>query len=156
MRHHSLLALAAALSAAACAAMPAEEGLDHREHPHHLSLLVGETFETTADEEAVSIGVDYEYRTSEFLGLGAVYEEAFGELDSTTLIAVADLHFGEHFALQIGPGVEFIDSEEEVLVRTGCLYEFEFGRWTLSPQLHYDFTSGEDSIVAGVAFGVAF
>lgn len=156
MRHaHSLLPALLATTTG-CAAIPVEEGLDHREHPHHLSVLTAETFETTADEESVSIGVDYEYRSSDFLGIGAVYEEAFGEIDATTLLAVADLHFGEHFAIQTGPGVEFIDDEEEFVVRIGALYELEYGRWTISPQLHYDLTTGEDSIVAGVAFGVGF
>ena len=40
--------------------------------------------------------------------------------------------------------------------RIGALYEFEFGRFTFSPQLHYDVTTGKDSVVFGGAFGASF
>ena len=137
-----------------CAMIPEHQDHDWRAEPHHLSALVAGTLET--DEQAPSIGLDYEYRTSEFLGLGVVAEHAFGEIDGSTYLLVADLHITPQFILQTGPGVEFINDEAEVVMRIGCLHEWVFDKWTVSPQLHYDWNSAEDSIVVGVAFGRAF
>ncbi len=127
---------------------------DWREEPHHLSLLVASTVEE--NESAPSVGLDYEYRTSQFLGLGTVVERAFEEIDATTILAVADLHLTNQFIVQTGPGVEFVDGEEEFAFRIGVLYEFERGGYTISPQLHYDWTSGENAVVLGVAWGFGF
>ena len=132
----------------------------HADRPHHLSALVGSTAED--GEAGLTFGVDYEYRLGTRLGVGAVAEYAGGELNATTLLAVADLHLWRGLALQTGPGVELIDREEEELelfvYRVGFLYEFEFGRFTVSPQFHVDLVpKGEtDAFVSAIAFGFAF
>ncbi len=127
---------------------------------HHLSVLTGGTTIFESDETAYTLGVDYEYRVSELLGLGVVAEQAFGGIDSTTILAVADIHLWRGLALQIGPGIEVIDegleNETNFVARFGALYEIEFeGGYTLSPQIHYD-ASTEDALVFGLALGVAF
>ena len=153
----AMSAMLAGLSLSGCMALPADpdhEPHDWKEEPHHLSMLVAGTFEQV--EAAPSIGVDYEYRLNPFLGIGAVAERAFGEIETTTLIGAADLHFTDHLIAQIGPGIEFVRGEQEPMFRIGMLYEFEQHGYTISPQLHYDWTSGEDAIVFGLAFGVGF
>ena len=129
---------------------------DWEEKPHHLSLLVGGTFEE--EESAPTLGVDYEYRVDEFLGVGAVVaERAFDEIEATTYLGVADLHFNNGVIVQTGPGIEIRDGEDDIFVyRLGVLYEWEWGGYTVSPQLHYDATSEQDAIIVGVAFGFAF
>lgn len=128
----------------------------HHSAPHHLSLLIGGTDLVDGDHTAMTLGLDYEYRVSEFLGLGFVVEQAFGDIDATTLLAVADLHLWDGLIAQIGPGVEFVDGNSHAALRLGMLYEFEFeSGFTLSPQLHYDF-SHEDALVFGIALGRAF
>ncbi len=139
---------------AGCASLEGEGEFDWREHPHHISVLFSGTFEQ--DESAPSVGLDYEYRVSEFLGLGGVAERAFGQIDATTLLAVADLHLTRQFIIQTGPGVEFLEGESAAAYRLGVLYEFEGRGYTVSPQLHYDWVSGEDSVVAGIAIGYGF
>ena len=130
------------------------------EHPHHISLLVAGTDDD--EETAFTLGVDYEYRVSEFLGLGAVLEYATEDIDATTALVVADLHIWRGLAIQTGPGVERIDGDDgnsdetEAIYRIGALYELEVGRYTVSPQIHYDFSSGEDAVVFGLAFGFSF
>ena len=131
------------------------------DRPHHLSVVVGGTNIPSADETAFTLGVDYEYRVNELIGVGAVVEYAFDDIDALTLLAVADVHLWRGLALQIGPGVEFVDEGEETetfaIGRIGALYELEFGEgYTISPQVHYDISSGEDAIVFGVALGLAF
>ena len=133
----------------------------NEEKPHHLSLVLGGTHINAADETEFTFGVDYEYRINTLIGVGAVVEHAVGDIDATTLLAVADIHLWRGLALQIGPGVEFVDEGEETetfaIGRIGALYEIEFGEgFTISPQLHYDISSGEDAIVFGLAFGRTF
>lgn len=149
-----LPAVLCAVGLAGCASLEGEGEFDWREHPHHISVLFSGTFEK--DETAASVGLDYEYRVSDFLGLGGVVERAFGQIDATTLLAVADLHLTPQFIIQTGPGVEFKEGEVDVAYRVGVLYEFEGRGYTISPQLHYDWVTGEDSVVAGIAIGYGF
>ncbi len=122
--------------------------------PDHLSLFVGNTSDD--GEDSVTIGIDYERRVSDVIGLGTVVEYAGQDIDALTLLGVADIHIWEGFAIQTGPGIEFIDDDGVFVFRVGALYEFEFGDgFTLSPQVHADFTSRSDAIVAGLAFGRA-
>lgn len=148
----------AVVSATSCVAGHALEPSEHhdwRDEPHHISLLVGNT---VPDEEstAATIGVDYEYRVSDRTGLGGVVEYAGEDLDAITLLVVADIHLTPQFILQTGPGVEFVHSEQEAVIRLGALYEFLMDGYTVSPQLHYDWTSAEDSVVLALAIGWGF
>ena len=132
--------------------------LHHEAGPHHFSVLAGIT--DNEEHTAFTLGIDYEYRLGRLLGIGAVLEQAFGDIDATTVLAVADLHVWRGLAVQTGPGVEFIDhageTDEEFVYRIGVLYEFEQGAVTISPQLHLDLTSEGESVVLGVAFGFGF
>lgn len=137
-----------------------EEEHHEERRPHHISVLSSGT--TNDEETAFTLGLDYEYRVSEMLGLGAVAEYAFEDIDAWTFLAVADIHLWRGLAIQTGPGIEFIDGdgaksdEEEAIYRVGALYEFEFRRFTVSPQLHYDLSTGEDAVVFGIALGLNF
>lgn len=127
--------------------------------PHganHLSVLLANTH-VRGDGDSATVGIDYEYRVSPLLGLGAVLEYAFGELSATTLLAVADIHLVQGLVAQVGPGFERRSGEDVFVARVGLLYEFEYRHFTLSPQLHWDYHAGEsNAIVAGVAIGLAF
>jgi hypothetical protein len=154
------LALSCIGSVGLSGAAQAEEEHGEELSPHHLSVIVAGTVDD--DEEAFTLGLDYEYRVNELLGVGAIAEYVFEDLDAWTLLGVADIHVWRGFAIQTGPGVEFIDGdgeeqdEEEFVYRIGALYEFEIDRFTVSPQVHYDITTGKDAVVFGFAFGVNF
>jgi hypothetical protein len=138
-------------------ALAAEVPAAEEARPHHLSVVLAGTRVPEAEETGFTLGLDYEYRLSKRIGLGFVVERAFAEIDSTTLLAVADIHLVRGLAVQAGPGVEFVDDESLFVFRLGMLYEFELGEaFTLSPQLHYDVSAGEDAIVFAVAIGRAF
>ena len=133
----------------------------HPDKRHHLSILTAGTNVPSEDYTAFTVGIDYEYRINRRLGVGFVAEQAFSKIDATSLLAVADIHLWRGLTLQIGPGVEFVDKGEKnetfALARIGALYELELGEgYTISPQFHYDISSGADAIVFGVAFGRAF
>lgn len=138
----------------ACAAAGFEDEQKWVSEPHHLSILLASTIEE--GERAPSVGLDYEYRTSEFLGLGFLVERAFGDFDSTVVLAVADLHLTPQVSIQTGPGIDFIEGEQRTAYRLGVIYEFEREGYTVAPQLHYDWTSGEDALILGLALGVGF
>ena len=127
------------------------------ERRHHLSAVIGGTHIPHEDETAFTLGIDYEYRLNKVLGLGFVAEHAFGPINSTTLLAVADIHVMGGLAIQTGPGVEFVNDESFFVTRLGALYELEVGEnFTIAPQLHYDFSSHENAIVFAIAVGKAF
>ena len=124
--------------------------------PHHLSALVGTTY-TKECGNAFTLGIDYEYRVSDFLGVGFVAEYAFEDLDAYTYLLVADLHITNNFIPQMAPGVESPASHKMEVARLGFLYEFEVSGVTISPQLHYDYHRNHKSaVVAGLAIGMSF
>ena len=130
---------------------------DEHIKPHHLSLFVGGTHALDHDLNGETLGLDYEYRVSELIGLGMVAEYAFHEIEAITLIAVADIYTPFGLMMQIGPGVELTDHADRFLFRVGGLYEFDFGSFTVSPQLHWDIVENhDDSLVFGFAFGKYF
>lgn len=157
---HIRLAAAAWLAMTVPSVVHAQRGeplVSESEGAHHLSVISGATYVEEADETAYTLGIDYEYRASELLGIGFVAERAFGDVDATTLLAVADFHFTEGLAVQIGPGIEFAEGEEFAVGRAGVLYEFELGGgFTISPQAHYDLSELEDAFVFVIGFGRAF
>ena len=59
----------------------AKENAHHwQSTPHHLSALVGTTYTKECDN-AFTLGIDYEYRLNDFLGVGFVAEYAYEDLD---------------------------------------------------------------------------
>lgn len=150
----------------------AEPAHEWREKPHHVSVILGGTHVFEPNHTGFTIGIDYEYRVSQLLGLGGVVEYAFDEVDAWTLLAPADIHLTNQWTLQVGPGVEFIDVTEEIMLpdgsfeeevisetnfvfRVGTFYEFKVGEFTIAPQVHYDITRS-DALVFGIAIGRAF
>lgn len=130
-----------------------EEGLHM---PYHLSVFLGDTH-IDGEGDNPTIGIDFEYRVNQLLGIGTVVEYAGGELDATTALAVADIHLHEGWVMQLGPGFEHRHSEEVFVSRVGLLYEFELNHYTFSPQLHWDYHDGEENaLVAGFAVGFSF
>lgn len=125
--------------------------------PHHLSVLLGGTHMIDSEENGATIGIDYEYRVNDILGVGLIVEHASSVIYAETILAVADIHTPSGIIVQVGPGIEFGNHHDRFLLRIGGLYEFEFDSWTLSPQLHFDMAeNAEDSLVFGFAFGKAF
>lgn len=137
--------------------MAYSEGGHHLSHaPFHISSLIADT-RIHGDDNYQTLGIDIEYRISQLTGLGFVFEHAFGELDATTVLAVADIHIRNDFILQIGPGYEWVDDETVFVSRVGFIYEYTFGGFTVAPQLHWDWHDGhEDAVVAGIALGFGF
>ena len=134
----------------------AEEGHVSPHGPYHLSAVLADTH-VDGEGNNPTIGIDFEYRMNRLLGLGAVVEQAWGELHASTLLAVADIHLHEGWVIQVGPGFEHREGEDVFVSRAGLLYEFEWQNFTLSPQLHWDYHQHEENaVVAGFALGFSF
>ncbi len=161
------LLLAAVLLAApgiASAEEAHEEGW--RAKPSTVSLILAGT--SDEDEDVFTVGLDYEHRIHDFVGVGAVVEYATDDIDAVTLLGVVDLHLWRGLGIQTGPGVEFVREEEEepggtrktdkreFVYRAGLLYEFEIGAFVFTPQVHYDYSTGKDAVIYGAAFGFHF
>jgi hypothetical protein len=140
-----------------------EEG---EEKQNVLSLILGGT--SDRDHDVFTVGLDFEHRIHPLLGVGAVVEYAKDDIDAVALIGALDFHIWKGFAIQTGPGVEFVGEEEEedgkttstnrreFIYRVGALYEFEFGKLLVTPQVHYDYSTGNDSVVYAMALGFKF
>lgn len=123
---------------------------------HHLSLLLANTH-ASGEGDNLTLGLDYEYRVNELIGVGAILERAFGQLNATTILAVADVHFQNGLIMQVGPGFERKNDDSVFVARLGVLYEFELENFTLSPQLHWDYHDNEpNAVLAGIALGASF
>jgi hypothetical protein len=161
-----LMVFSLAVSMAASSVSANEGEGEESDKQNVLSLILGGT--SDRDESAFTIGLDFEHRIHPFLGIGAVVEYVTDDIDSLTLIGALDFHPWRGLAIQTGPGVEFIGEEEEeggrttstnrreFVYRVGLLYEFEIGKLLVIPQVHYDYSTGNDAVVYATAFGFKF
>lgn len=133
----------------------AEDAVSHS-GKNHLSFLTGTSYVAAHDAAALTLGVDFEREVSHKLGIGVVAEHALGELDATSVFAVADVHLGRDIVFQLGPGVEFIDDRTLAVGRLGLFQELHFGEMVVAPSLSYDFTKAEDTLVFALAIGSRF
>jgi hypothetical protein len=153
----------AVLMAASSVSAQEDEGSDKQ---NVLSLILGGT--SDRDENVFTVGLDFEHRVHPLLGVGAVIEYATDDIDALTLIGALDFHLWRGLAIQTGPGVEFVGEEEEEAGRTtssnrrefvyrvGVVYEFEIGKLLVTPQVHYDYSTGNDAVVYATALGFKF
>ncbi len=129
---------------------------------HHLNMLevfLGNTYEDSehGDENGFTIGLVYERRFSELLGIGGFYEYAAGDFDKWSIGVPLFIHPHEGWRFALAPGLEHRHGEDEFLFRTGVAYEFELSeRWVMIPELNVDFVDGEEAFVFGLSFGFGF
>ena len=124
--------------------------------PFHISVVHGDTIINGKADNA-TLGIDKGYRVNSLLELGAIIQYAWGKLDATRVIAVADIHVGECWVMQIGPGIEYSHGEEILVSRLGLFYEPDLNHYTFAPQVHWGCYNGEKNFaVAGFADSFPF
>ena len=142
----------------------ADENGHHGEHGHHgpniFEVFVGGTFEDHhgKSEEAVSAGVQYRYAFNNTVSVGVLAEYSASPLNHwiVGIPAVFTLG-GSSWQLTAMPGLEFTNSKEKFLFRTGLGYEFELPSGTsVKPEVNLDWVNGDVAVVAGVSFGWRF
>ncbi|MFK7831341.1 MAG: hypothetical protein AB8B57_16325 [Congregibacter sp.] len=132
---------------------PASHGESSHEPHHVLGVFLGDTTEDR--REGVTIGIEYEYRVSERVGIGATFEHISGDFDTNVYVLPIALHSGP-WKVYAGPGFEKSDRGDEQLFRVGAEYGFHLGRYEISPQIDVDFVDGEKLFVIGVVFARPF
>jgi hypothetical protein len=131
-----------------------EEHKESHYHHNHVGLFLGSTHEEGEDE--FTIGLDYEYRFSQYVGIGVLLEYV-GEDDREGVGMVPlFLHPYKGFRWVAAAGVKPKAEETKFIWRLGIGYRFPIGNWTIAPEFNLDFTEGKTVEVYGVSFGYGF
>ena len=145
--------LVAVVGAHAENAHPAEE---HHFHRHHVGVFLGGTHDYH-DENAVTVGLDYEYRLTQLLGAMAFIDYAGGDIDSAVVGGGLFFHPIGDVRLLTAVGKEVHHGHSEFVARLGALYDFHLEKWTLSPTLLFDILeSGHLNVIYGLGVGRGF
>jgi hypothetical protein len=130
----------------------AREEADRR---NRVALFLGAT--TKDSHTHATIGLEYERRLSELIGIGAVAE---GSPSGRELVGAVPVFFHPvgGLALSVGPGFSVEEGHTHFLVRFGVGWDFELpAGLSLAPAVSYDLTEGAgDAIVYGLMLSYAF
>ncbi len=124
---------------------------------HHIETSGGVAYHD--GKTGAYTGIEYEYRFSQLVGVGAFADTTFGGFDLAAFGAVANFHPRGSWKLLAGLGVErkIGGDKDKALLRVGAAYEFHVGNGTIAPVIAYDFLEDtKDVLYAGVAIGFAF
>ena len=127
----------------------------HHGHKHHVALFLGNTHDDHG-EDAFTTGLDYEYRLTDLLGIGALIDWAGGDMKSTVVGAVLFVHPCKNARLLAAAGNEHRHGEDEFIVRLGVGYDIHASDWTLSPLVEVDFLEHGENWIYGVSLGRGF
>ncbi len=122
---------------------------------NRVELFLGNTHEE--GENAFSTGLSYEYRMHEFLGIGGLVEFAGMNAREWVFAIPLLIHPYKGLRFALAPGLMLPkEDKNEFLFRVGVAYEFEIGRWSITPEFNVDFVGGEEALVYGLSFGYGF
>jgi hypothetical protein len=136
-------------------------GVEHH-HKNHIALFVGSTeaevHEGDKEDRDFTLGVDYERRLTKLIGMGGLYDWVAEGRREFLIGMPVFFHPFKASKFQIAPCVQRIREDKEIkyVTRIGFSWGFELSKTTISPEIFYDITSGQDFIVFGVAFGWGF
>ena len=137
-------------------------------------FLGGLTSISSDNPTVVAIGVSYERRFSELLGLEGVADFGIGDHKRTALFAAGPTvrpftllresrarNRLAPLSLGVGPGFEIVDKEGKgsvyFVLRVGTSYDIEFGPFSVSPIVYMDFVGEtQTNITYGLSLGWGF
>ena len=134
-----------------------EEHEEHKEphyHINHIGLFLGSTHEE--GEHDFTIGLDYEYRFSQYVGIGLLGEYVGKPEREGVILIPLFIHPHKGFRFIAAPGIKPKKDEEKFIWRLGVAYRFPIGNWTIAPEFNVDFTEGKTVEVFGVSIGYGF
>lgn len=126
-------------------------------HDHVFGVFVGGASEEIGRREnGFVLGFEYEYRFGPNLGIGAIIERTYGDLEIDVYALPIAYHNGP-WKLYVAPGIEDGAGGSETMFRVGVEHGFHVGKWEISPQVDIDFVEREtDVLVIGVVFARGF
>ena len=131
-----------------------EKGLENR---HSIELFIGNAHDD--GEDGFSVGLSYEYRLNQLLGIGGIVEYTGGDFKEWVLAVPFLLHPYKGWRFLVAPGVAIPNNvdDDEFIFRVGAAYEFEIGeKWAISPEFNVDFVDNSEVLVYGLSFGYKF
>ena len=133
----------------------ADAAAEEADRPNRIGLFLGAT--TKDGHTGFTIGLEYERRLSELIGVGAVAEATPNGREFVGAVPVF-FHPVGGLAFSIGPGFSVEDGHAHFLVRFGVGWDFELpAGLSLAPTVSYDLTEGtEDAVVYGVLLSYVF
>lgn len=127
----------------------------HDYHENLPSVFFGFTGETRRDY-GTTLGIGYERRVSNTLGVGVLAERTYGDLDFWVYAVPFSYRTGK-WKLLAAPGIEDSDHGTEFLFRVGAEYAIKISDdWELAPSLSIDFVGSDQLGVIGVALAKGF
>jgi hypothetical protein len=139
-------------------------------HKNAVELFLGNSH--TEHHDGFSVGVIYEYRfPGTIAGIGGLAEYAAGDFKHWILGVPLFAHPYAGWRFVLAPGVELRENDEahgeeqnsehgenknELLLRLGVGYEFEMNKWSITPEINFDFVEHENVLVYGISFGRKF
>jgi len=143
---------------------------DHaHHHKNHLAIFNGGTTNFDHETTGYSLGLDYEYRFSDLLGTGLLFEYVFtGEGEAIIgvplfihpignlkgLIAPIGINAEKH-GHDDGHGTHEVEKEWHFGVRVGLGYDFHIGKLSIGPSVNADIAN-TTAIVYGLTIGFGF
>ena len=127
------------------------------EDSNKLELFIGAAHVDTHRGSAnkLSIGITYERRINDRIGVGGLVEYTDGT-EAWTLGVPIFIHPTDRIRLTVAVGAEFEGSSQELLIRAGIAYEIELGKFSIAPEFNVDFVDGERNEVYGISVGFRF
>ncbi|MBL4596862.1 MAG: hypothetical protein JKX99_09840 [Robiginitomaculum sp.] len=156
------LAIAVASMASPALAAGPRHGPDvsgHHFPTHSAGVFLGGT---DNGESSFTIGLEYEYRISQKIGVGVVVEHspnAHGGDGTSLAMSVLHLHPIGGFRFTGGFGFEEIHGsygKTNTVFRVGTAYEIPLGNFAIIPTVNLDFVGGQTATVFGFAFSRHF
>jgi len=124
---------------------------------NHLGVFLGATDWEHSNNREFTAGLLYEHRFNRYIGVGALVEQGdVGNNTSKAAIALWVHPFADALLL-VAPGYEFVDHEEEEMVRAGVGWDLKAGEnFTITPNFNVDFFDDYEVWVYGLTFGFGF
>ena len=124
---------------------------------HSIELFLGAGTELADSTTGFGVGLGYEFRFIRWLGVGLMGEYMTGADRNGVLLFPVFGHPWRELRLEVAPGVEFADAEENFAIRFGASYEI--GLWrglSISPEFNVDLVDGEQTLIYGASLGWGF
>jgi hypothetical protein len=134
------------------------QGAPEQHSDYHLNTV--ECFlgaSTGSGDSGFTMGVNYERRLSELMGLGFFNDYTMGDMDRWTIGMPVFFHPYKEWRFVVAPGVQHKSGDTDFLLRGGVGYEFKLEEsWVVVPQFNLDFADGDTICVFGASIGYRF
>jgi len=137
-------------------------------HKHHIAVFNGLTSNFTHNNTGYSVGIDYEYRFSRFIGAGLLAEYIATEEGEILGGLPLFMHFTKRLKLTFAPLVLNKEKHHEdpdhhteesrvtaFAFRLGAGYGFHVGKLSLAPAINFDMGES-NALVYGLNIGLGF